>query len=73
MRLRQHDRFALIGLCWLYGRSEFPPPTQACLRLRVGHRHTGPDIMSDPSLQIRPMPDPMLAVWTQFISSFSYR
>ncbi len=21
-----HDRFVLIGLCWLYGRSEFPPP-----------------------------------------------
>ncbi len=26
MRPRQHDRFVLIGLCWLYGRSEFPPP-----------------------------------------------
>ncbi len=26
MRLRQHDRFVLIGLCWLYGRSDFPPP-----------------------------------------------
>ncbi len=25
MRPRQHDRFVLIGLCWLYGRSEFPP------------------------------------------------
>ncbi len=25
-RPRQHDRFVLIGLCWLYGRSEFPPP-----------------------------------------------
>ncbi len=23
MRPRQHDRFVLIGLCWLYGRSEF--------------------------------------------------
>ncbi len=23
---RKHDRFVLIGLCWLYGRSEFPPP-----------------------------------------------
>ncbi len=26
MEPRQHDRFVLIGLCWLYGRSEFPPP-----------------------------------------------
>ena len=26
MRPGQHDRFVLIGLCWLYGRSEFPPP-----------------------------------------------
>ncbi len=25
IRPRQHDRFVLIGLCWLYGRSEFPP------------------------------------------------
>ncbi len=25
MRPRQHDRFVLIGLCWLYGRSKFPP------------------------------------------------
>ncbi len=25
--LRQHDRFVLIGLCWLYGRSEFPTPS----------------------------------------------
>ncbi len=24
--LSWHDRFALIGLCWLYGRSDFPPP-----------------------------------------------
>ncbi len=26
MRPRHYDRFVLIGLCWLYGRSEFPPP-----------------------------------------------
>ena len=26
MRPRRYDRFVLIGLCWLYGRSEFPPP-----------------------------------------------
>ncbi len=26
MRPRQHDRFVLKGLCWLYGRSEFSPP-----------------------------------------------
>ncbi len=26
VRPRQHEKFALIGLCWLYGRSEFPPP-----------------------------------------------
>ncbi len=26
MRPRQHDRIVLIGLCWLYGRSEFSPP-----------------------------------------------
>ncbi len=26
---RQHDRFVLIGLCWLYGRSEYPPPPVA--------------------------------------------
>ncbi len=26
MRPRQHDRFVHIGLCWLYGRGEFPPP-----------------------------------------------
>ena len=25
MRPRHDDRFVLIGLCWLYGRSEFPP------------------------------------------------
>ena len=25
MRPRQHDRFVLIGLCWLYGRSDLPP------------------------------------------------
>ncbi len=25
-RPRHHDRFDLIGLCWLYGRSELPPP-----------------------------------------------
>ncbi len=25
-RPRQHDRFVLVGLCWLYGRSELPPP-----------------------------------------------
>ncbi len=25
MRPRQHDRFVLIGLCWLYGRSEYLP------------------------------------------------
>ncbi len=32
MRPRQHDRFVLIGLCWLYGRSDFspPPPVLAC-------------------------------------------
>ncbi len=24
--LRRHDRFVVIGLCWLYGSSEFPPP-----------------------------------------------
>ncbi len=23
---RHYDGFILIGLCWLYGRSEFPPP-----------------------------------------------
>ncbi len=28
MRPRHYDRFVLIGLCWLYGRSEFPPPQQ---------------------------------------------
>ncbi len=28
MRPRHYDRFVLIGLCWLYGRSEFPPPSQ---------------------------------------------
>ncbi len=26
VRPRHYDRFVLIGLCWLYGRSEFPPP-----------------------------------------------
>ena len=26
------DRFVLIGLCWMYGRSEFPPPTPRHLR-----------------------------------------
>ncbi len=26
MRPRHYDRFVLIGLCWLYGRSEVPPP-----------------------------------------------
>ena len=26
MRPRHDDGFVLIGLCWLYGRSEFPPP-----------------------------------------------
>ncbi len=26
MRPGHYDRFVLIGLCWLYGRSEFPPP-----------------------------------------------
>ncbi len=26
MRPRQHGRFVLIGLCWLYGRSAFSPP-----------------------------------------------
>ncbi len=26
MRPRHYDRFVLIGLCWLHGRSEFPPP-----------------------------------------------
>ena len=26
MRPRHDDRFVLIGLCWLYGRSEYPPP-----------------------------------------------
>ncbi len=26
MRPRHYDRFVLVGLCWLYGRSEFPPP-----------------------------------------------
>ncbi len=29
MRPRHYDRFVLIGLCWLYGRSEFPPPQPA--------------------------------------------
>ncbi len=29
MRPRHYDRFVLIGLCWLYGRSEFPPPPPA--------------------------------------------
>ncbi len=24
--LCHYDRFVLIGLCWLYGHSEFPPP-----------------------------------------------
>ncbi len=33
MRARQHDRFVLIGLCWLYGRSEFPPPPWSILVL----------------------------------------
>ncbi len=26
MRPQQHDGFVLIGLCWLYGRNEVPPP-----------------------------------------------
>ncbi len=26
MRPRHHDRIVLIGLCWLNGHSEFPPP-----------------------------------------------
>ncbi len=30
VRPRQHDRFVLIGLCWLYGRSEFPPSPPQC-------------------------------------------
>ncbi len=29
MRPRQHDRFVLIGLGWLYGLSKFPPPPHA--------------------------------------------
>ena len=32
MRPRQHDRFVLLGLCWLYGRSEFPPPPPPALQ-----------------------------------------
>ncbi len=28
-----HDRFVLIGFCWLYGRGEFPPPPD---KLRAG-------------------------------------
>ncbi len=33
MRPRHYDRFVLIGLCWLYGRSEFPPPPPPPLHL----------------------------------------
>ncbi len=29
MRLKQHDRFVLTGLCWLHERSEFPPAPPA--------------------------------------------
>ncbi len=35
MRPRHYDRFVLIGLCWLYGRSEFPPPPPKKLVLAV--------------------------------------
>ncbi len=30
---RQHDRFVLIGLCWLYGRNEIPPPQSLPLKM----------------------------------------
>ncbi len=36
MRPRHYDRFVLIGLCWLYGRSEFPPPP---LKSHLQHFH----------------------------------
>ncbi len=36
MRPRQHDRFVLIGLCWLYGRTEFPPPPYKATNTNLG-------------------------------------
>ena len=36
MRSRHHDRFVLIGLCWLYGRNEFPPPSRRSMYWHVG-------------------------------------
>ncbi len=35
MRPRHYDRFVLIGLCWLYGRGEFPPPHRSNRNARV--------------------------------------
>ncbi len=37
MRPRHYDRFVLIGLCWLYGRSEFPPPPPPHALVRRPH------------------------------------
>ena len=52
MRSRQHDRFVLIGLCWLYGRSELPPPPPRtlsgglfrCALLYTGAAHQGVNV-----------------------------
>ncbi len=45
MRPRHYDRLVLIGLCWLYGRSEFPPPPYTNVHMshviRMGELGTG--------------------------------
>ncbi len=42
MRSRQHDRFVLVGVCWLYGSSESPPPPPLCRLSRAGFNVTCP-------------------------------
>ncbi len=38
MRPRRYERFVLIGLCWLYGRSEFPLPPAPMLAIASRQR-----------------------------------